>query len=238
MPYINSGNLELYYQVSGRGPAMMFLTGLLLDIRAYQKLIALFSREFRVYAVDLPFHGKTRGSADRKTILSALWKLCETENLKNPVVFGHSGGALLALEYARVHRVKKLVLSSPPGRACASATFYFLLAMVHPITSFITNPLSYLKLVPVVFLNACRNLFNRRFYDEISGQLCQIHSLANIRQEILIFWPEYDVFFPFSESGDFLSGSKNYEVIMLKTTHEWPSLCPELILKHLDKIKE
>ena len=94
----------LAYHRSGAGPAVLLLHGVGLRAESWALQIAEFSRDYRVYAVDLPGHGESArlekaapSLADYSARIAGLIEMV----IGTPVFLaGHSMGALIALDLA------------------------------------------------------------------------------------------------------------------------------------------
>ena len=54
-------NAQIYYEVSGEGPAVVLLHGLSGSTRWWRKNVPVLSRRYRVYAIDMIGFGRSRG---------------------------------------------------------------------------------------------------------------------------------------------------------------------------------
>ncbi len=116
MPSEKLNGVELYYEIHGRGEPLLLVAGLGSDSRSWGPFLKYLARRRMVIAFDNPGVGRTvapdagigiRHIADDAAALA--------ERLGFPFLdlFGHSMGALAALDLARRRpdRVKKLVLA-------------------------------------------------------------------------------------------------------------------------------
>jgi pimeloyl-ACP methyl ester carboxylesterase len=90
------------YDVTGGGPAVLFLHGLTFDRRTWTPIISLTGDRVLSLVVDLPGHG---GSAawsayDFDTVIDALHDTVQEVGVSEPVVVGHSISGLLGFVYA------------------------------------------------------------------------------------------------------------------------------------------
>jgi pimeloyl-ACP methyl ester carboxylesterase len=120
--------LKVYYEINGVGRPLVLLHNDGLNSGVWRALIPHLARNFRVVAYDRLGHGKSDvpppdppythavGAADLAELLGHL-------AIERPVLFGVSGGALVATAFTLAHpgRVPALVLAEPPmlglGRA-------------------------------------------------------------------------------------------------------------------------
>ena len=85
MPYLTiSENKKWYYEVKGEGPCLVFIHGWASSGRVFSQQIEYFSKDYKVFSVDLPGHGNTpwqqMGLEDMaKDIVSLIKNLGEKE---------------------------------------------------------------------------------------------------------------------------------------------------------------
>ena len=121
MPRANIRGLAAYYEVHGAGRPLVLLHNDGLNTGVWRALIPHLARTFRVVAYDRLGHGKSDvpppdppythavGAADLGELLAHL-------GIERAVLFGVSGGALVATAFALAHpgRLPALVLAEPP----------------------------------------------------------------------------------------------------------------------------
>jgi pimeloyl-ACP methyl ester carboxylesterase len=121
MPIATIRGLAVHYELHGAGRPLLLLHNDGLNIGVWRALLPHLARSFRVVSYDRPGHGKSDvpppeppythevGAADLATLLEAL-------AIGRPVLFGVSGGALVATAFTLAHpgRVPALVLAEPP----------------------------------------------------------------------------------------------------------------------------
>ncbi len=128
MPFIQAGDIRIYYEMAGQGPRLLFINGTGGDLRnPMGPMQSPLARHFTLLSFDQRGLGRTskpdgpytmRGYADDAArLLNAVgWVRCH--------VLGYSFGGMVAQEFAirHPHRVDKLVLcvSSPGGAGGAS----------------------------------------------------------------------------------------------------------------------
>lgn len=121
MPTADVRGLTVYYEAHGAGRPQVLLHNDGLNVGVWRALTPHLARSFRVVAYDRLGHGKSAvpppdppythevGAADLAELLGHL-------GIARPVLFGVSGGALVATAFALAHpgRVPALVLAEPP----------------------------------------------------------------------------------------------------------------------------
>ncbi len=109
---------EIYFQVHGEGdPGMVLCDGLGCDGFAWKYLLPELKKDFRVLRWHYRGHGKSTVPTDRDRLgmlytCDDLDRVMGAAGMENAVIFGHSMGVQVALEFHRrfSHRVRGLVL--------------------------------------------------------------------------------------------------------------------------------
>lgn len=123
-------NLDLInYKIYGSNKkgCIVLLHGWGQNIEMMDMLGHPFEKEFQIIVLDLPGFGKTPEpdhSFSIEEYANVLHKLLEKENITNPILVGHSFGGRIAIKYASMYKVKKIVLLSAPFRPSKKKTSY------------------------------------------------------------------------------------------------------------------
>lgn len=121
MPTARIHDRDVHFERAGGGMAMILLHQDGMSVDVWRPLLPTLAGDFDVIAVDRPGHGQSAAPADpraREVERAAAWlaSLIDTLGLQRPALFGASGGALIALEYALTNPrgTPFLVLAEPP----------------------------------------------------------------------------------------------------------------------------
>ncbi|SFR61197.1 alpha/beta fold hydrolase [Halogeometricum limi] len=104
MPTVQTDDIEIYYEVRGDGPPIVFIHGALSDHSAATQQLAAFSDTHTAIAYDLRGHGDTENprhepySIDR--LADDLHGFIDEMGLERPVLCGVSMGGMIAQVYA------------------------------------------------------------------------------------------------------------------------------------------
>jgi len=114
---------RLWYQVAGRGPAVVLIHGGLVDSRLWDDQIAPLSRSFRVVRYDLRGFGKSETPTGPFSPLEDLRALLDFLSIDRATLVGLSIGGQIATDFALEYpaRVDRLVLSGASLRGFSSA---------------------------------------------------------------------------------------------------------------------
>ncbi len=122
MPQTKIGDLEIYYELHGRGEPLVMIMGLGADVNAWEpETIRLLARDFRVLVFDNRDAGRTRGPDTPYTIkdmAADTVRLMDHVGFARANVLGVSMGGMIAQELALGHpeRVNRLILGcTSPG---------------------------------------------------------------------------------------------------------------------------
>ncbi|MET4128291.1 alpha/beta fold hydrolase BchO [Roseovarius sp. MBR-6] len=102
-----------HVQEAGTGPTLLLLHGAGASTHSFRALIPALAEDHHVVALDLPGHGFTALGTRARSGLPAMAEdiavLCRSEGWQPDTVIGHSAGAAIALQMARMSQ-------SPPPR--------------------------------------------------------------------------------------------------------------------------
>jgi pimeloyl-ACP methyl ester carboxylesterase len=123
MPYASSGDAEIYYEVNGSGPAVLFVHGSGGHHAAWWQQVAALSPDYTVITVDLRGFGNSRWESDHDArnfpgdIIAVLDAVAADGGPSKAVLVGQSIGAAAALRAAldRPDRTSGVVLAHSLG---------------------------------------------------------------------------------------------------------------------------
>ncbi len=113
----------------------------------------LSKKGWDVYALDLRGHGKSEGELSGVTMqnyVEDVHQVVEENNLKNPIVIGHSMGGLVVLMYGALHETKAIVAIDPSPTKEISGSEEKTYPDIYSImdAGMPTNPLQIMKALP------------------------------------------------------------------------------------------
>ncbi|RGP41338.1 Pimeloyl-(acyl-carrier protein) methyl ester esterase [Altererythrobacter insulae] len=105
--FIQADDLRFHVQRMGEGPALLLLHGTGASAHSWHRVMPLLAKDYTVVAPDLPLHAFTGGEpVSRRAALSgmvrAIAALLQELQIAPAAIVGHSAGAAIALEMARV----------------------------------------------------------------------------------------------------------------------------------------
>lgn len=99
---IRDKHVEINYFQQGQGDiTLLFLHGWCIDATYWKNQVEYFSKNFNVYAIDLPGFGKSKAERTNWTIeeyANDVTVFIDTMNLKNVVIIGHSMAGEIMLQ--------------------------------------------------------------------------------------------------------------------------------------------
>lgn len=109
---INVGDASINYDVSGRGPAVVFIHGWTHDLTVWDDQVAALKNRYEVVRLDRRGSGKSTGFPDQSADPQDILLLLEALHIPNAYLVGHSRGGDVALRFAAAYprRVRGLVL--------------------------------------------------------------------------------------------------------------------------------
>lgn len=102
MPQLNLANVQLHYEVNGRGDPLVLIPGLAAGVWIWAKQIEALSNDFRVITFDPRGIGRSEFSAQPMTIrllADDIAALCHTLGIERAHILGASFGGFVAQEF-------------------------------------------------------------------------------------------------------------------------------------------
>ncbi len=123
MPKLSIHNMEIYYEITGKGQPLLFIHGLASDSASWEKQVSTFSEHYRVVTFDLRGHGrssKSPGSYSIKTLVVDTLQLMKTLQLGPVYIVGHSLGGMIGIQLSTImpEMVKGLVIVNGYFEGC------------------------------------------------------------------------------------------------------------------------
>ncbi len=117
MPQAGVDGINMYYEESGNGPALVLLHGLGSSAEDWEYQIPEFAKDYRVIAMDLRgFHRTPRGSGalSINRFATDVWSLLRQLGVERFYLVGHSMGGAIALQLALNHptAVTRMVIAN------------------------------------------------------------------------------------------------------------------------------
>mgnify|MGYP001112539611 CR=1 FL=1 len=109
------GGNQLTYQISGSGPALVFIHGGGLDHQMWEAQVHHFSQHYQTIAYDLRGHGQSSSAYNEALDLDDLLAILQVIGTNQFILVGCSLGSIIALDLALAYpqKVNQLVLVSP-----------------------------------------------------------------------------------------------------------------------------
>ena len=193
-----------YYCAGRRGTPIVLIHGLGSSAETWAALILLLSREYLVYAPDMPGFGKTPLAPEGATIgthVLYLQRFLDALGYPRVTLVGNSMGGWIATRFALAHpeRVERLFLLNSAGlrregmhspyavdRAAARRTLEYALGFSLPVPKFMLDAAVRESQIPA-YTGFMRNYDPREELDEV---------LADVRVPTTIIWGERDGLLP------------------------------------------
>lgn len=204
MPYLESKDAKLYYEVSGKGEALVLLNGIMMSTASWIQHVEKLSKDFKVITLDFRDQGRSSTMEDDYDLSvqsDDLLTLLDHLKVEEPNILGVSYGAHVAEYFALRYpnRVKKLILSNAVdktdnylrevGRSWELAAqthnvdlfFKVTLPMVYSREFYNTNLewissriRSFLSVITDEWLDAFVRLSRSGAYFDLSDEICKI----------------------------------------------------------------
>ncbi|MBL0741943.1 alpha/beta fold hydrolase [Chryseolinea lacunae] len=106
--------MQLFFREYGEGSPLIILHGLFGSSDNWLTQAKLLSPSYKVYTVDLRDHGQSPHSDafNYPSMVADLAEFIDAQNIKNPVILGHSMGGKVAMNFALTHpdKLDKLIV--------------------------------------------------------------------------------------------------------------------------------
>ena len=210
---IDINDIKLNYIEYGEGEdSLIFLHGWGQNIEMMKPLADYFQKEYKIYILDLPGHGKSSEPTFAyhvEDFVDVLRKFIEIKKIKNPILIGHSFGGKTSLLYAsKYNDVSKLIML-----ACS-----FKKEIEKP--SLKTKVLKFAKKIPGLnkLEGWAKNHIGSTDYKNASGIMKEVlvnavnrdlrEDVKNINADTLLIWGDQD------------------QAVSIESAHELDSLLP------------
>jgi len=235
--------LQLSYLDGGSGKIILMIHGFGANKDSWNRFARHLTDKFRVIAVDLPGHGDSTSSLERKYDIQsqALWLALFVDKLGMDRfnIFGSSMGGAIAIYYTHLHpdRIMTLGLMSSAGVLSPNPSEYMQLLekgknplLVHSRDDF-ENMLNFVMVkppyMPWFIKNAVyeeymeRQAINKKIFNDISDkELANIPFLSEIKKPVFVIWGKQDRVLDVSSVRVFEERIPNtYSVILEDTGH-------------------
>jgi 3-oxoadipate enol-lactonase len=109
---IRAGKLDVYYERTGKGDAVLLLHAGLQDHSMWDEQVKELSKQYEVITVDLPFHGKTMGTDTTLLVADMIRIVLDSLQVKKVSLAGLSMGGYSVMDFliAYPDRVNKAIL--------------------------------------------------------------------------------------------------------------------------------
>lgn len=116
---IKINDTRINYEVSGEGQPVILMHGWGQNLEMMALISGDLAKDYRVYNLDLPGFGLSEEPPSEYTMedyKNTLEEFIKEENIKNPILIGHSFGCRIAIKYASSNdNLKAMVLTGAAG---------------------------------------------------------------------------------------------------------------------------
>jgi pimeloyl-ACP methyl ester carboxylesterase len=229
----NLAGVAMHYYCAGRrGTPIVLIHGLGSSAETWAALIPLLSKEYLVYAPDLPGFGKSPLAPEGTNISTHvlyLERFLDALGYPRVTLVGNSLGGWIATRFAVEHpeRVERLYLLNSAGlrrenlhspyaenRIAARNSLEYILGISLPVPKFVLDAVIRTSQTPA-YLGFIRGYDPREELDAI---------LADVRVPTTIIWGERDNLLPLICAHDLHSGIANSELVLLARVGHMPQI--------------
>lgn len=228
MPIAKIDNINIYYEIHGKGDPLVLIMGFSQDISEWEKTIVKLSEKYRVLAFD----NRGAGRSDKPDIPYTIEimaddtaKLMEAIGIMRADILGISMGGRIALALALQHpgKVKGLVLASTGCRTVKTARFRFLNA---------------LSKMPVFKSKYPQPGYAKARQLEASRGFNCTGNLEKIKAPTLILHGKKDKIAPYTIAEEMHAGIKGSKIVGFDGGHLFPVWKEEGFIREVNKFME
>lgn len=229
----NLGGVAMhYYRAGRRGSPVVLIHGLGSSAETWAALIPLLSKEFLVYAPDLPGFGRTPLAPEGTNInthVLYLKRFVDALGYPRVTLVGNSLGGWIATRFAVSHpeRVEQLYLLNSAGlrrenwhspyagdRVTAKQSLEYIMGFPVPVPKFVLDAVVRNSQTPA-YVGFIRGYDPREELDAV---------LADVHVPTTIIWGEQDHLLPLTCAHDLYSGVANSELVLLPRVGHMPQI--------------
>ena len=214
-------NIKINYKQYGTGDDVVLLHGWGQNIGMMEPLGNKLSTNHRITIIDLPGFGVSNEPDFAYTIFDyteTIHELLVSLKIDNPIIIGHSFGGRIAIVYASLYSVNKLVLFGSP-------------CVRHEYKSFKQSFYKFIKKIPFLkpFVNWMKNHTGSIDYRNATPLMREVlvktvnqdlsEEAKKIKCSTLLIWGENDAAVPVSEAKELDNLLQDSALIVLPGTH-------------------
>ncbi len=214
-------NININYIQYGRGKDIVLLHGWGQNIKMMDPIGQNLSDEFRITILDFPGFGSSETPEFAYTIndyTESLHEFLESVKVENPILIGHSFGGRVAINYASLYKVEKLVLFGSP----------FMVREKKGLKVKILKGLKKVKFLEEIAENM-KKYIGSNDYRAANGVMREIlvkvvntdltENVKKIKVPTLLIWGEQDEAVPVAEAKELEKNLQDGALIVLPGTH-------------------
>jgi pimeloyl-ACP methyl ester carboxylesterase len=238
----NLAGVSMHYYCAGRrGTPLVLIHGLGSSAETWAALMLLLSKEYLVYAPDLPGFGRTPLAPEGtniKTHVLYLERFLDVLGYPRVTLVGNSLGGWIATRFAVAYpeRVERLYLLNSAGlrrenmhspyvedRIAANSSLKQMLGYSFPVPTFVLDALVRNSQTPA-YAGFIRGYDPREELDTV---------LADVQAPTTIIWGERDNLLPLISAYDFHKGIANSDLVLLPRVGHMPQIQNPLKVAHV-----
>ncbi len=244
MPKVKINGVSLYYELTGKGPTVVFVNGLTMDTTGWINQVSRFSEKYQVLTYDCRGQGlsdKPNHVYPTEMHADDLKALLDRVNIKKAHVVGLSNGGMVAQHLAVKYPEKLGALALVDTTSHIDTLLDLILKSWIKATELKDNLFRFDVALPLIFSGDFieRNLGAIETLREMSAQKaaepiinlakgCRTHNikdrLSEIKAPTLIIVGEDDILIPLKHSRALHEGIPNSKLVVMKNCAHVPSI--------------
>lgn len=208
----NINSLKVRYKKTGKGSPIILLHGWGCDLYIFEKIQNELEKKFEVYSLDFPGFGESEAPKEVwgvEEYTQFLEKFVEKENIKSPILVGHSFGGRVSILFSSRNETQKMILVDSAGVKPKRHLKYYFKVYTYKSLKTIVN-LLFDKQKANSILEKYRKQKGSSDYQNAQGIMREIlvkvvnedlkHVMPKIKTSTLLIWGENDTATPVSDA--------------------------------------
>ncbi|QGY46847.1 alpha/beta fold hydrolase [Maribellus comscasis] len=114
----NINGLNIRFKKTGEGATVLLLHGWGCDLKIFERVQNELEKKFQVYSIDFPGFGESDPPKEIwgvEEYTQFIESFIKTENIKNPILIGHSFGGRVSILFSSRNKTEKVILVGSAG---------------------------------------------------------------------------------------------------------------------------
>lgn len=208
-------NLKINYLKKGNGRPIIFLHGWGNNLKTFEYIYDELENDYLIYGIDLPgfgFSSEPLIPYKLDDYVHILKEFIKNENIKNPILVGHSFGGRIILKYCINNYVENIILINSAGIRPKRSLLYYFKIYIYKIFKKLNIKLN---IGSQDYKNAS-NIMKKTLSNIVNEDLKK--ELSKIKSNTLLIWGDKDKITPLKDAYYFEDKIKRSNLAIIPNT--------------------